>query len=175
MHVQVGDHVERGEVLFETVEGVLDVLYAMDNIIYSPLDGIVASVDAVQGSSVEKNGKLIAIYPKEALQISMLVSELDLKEIHEGDKVSIEFDWDMDGTRQVPGVVSSISRVGEEQSDKTSDAQYTAYVDFTPDETVRLDMTVSVYTQGDSAQERVDDAEGGDDESDALSTQSDHD
>ncbi len=147
MHVQVGDQVERGEVLFETVEGVLDGLYAMDNTIYSPLNGIVASVDAVQGSSVDKNGKLISIYPEEALQIAIKVSELDLKEIHEGDRVSIEFEWDMDGTRQVPGVVDSISRVGEEQSDKNADAQYTAYVNFTPDDSVRLDMTVNVYTQ----------------------------
>ena len=150
MHVQVGDRVERGEVLFETVEGVLDGLYAMDNVIYSPLNGIVATVDAVQGSAVEKNGKLISIYPEEALQVAIKVSELDLREIHEGDKVSIEFEWDLDGTRQVPGVVSSISRVGEEQTDKNSDAQYTAYIDFTPDDTVRLDMTVSVYTQAGS-------------------------
>ena len=176
MHVQVGDHVERGEVLFETVEGVLDGLYAMDNTIYSPMDGIVATVDAVQGSAVEKNGKLISVYPEEALQIAIKVSELDLKEIHEGDKVSIEFEWDMDGTRQVQGVVSSISRVGEEQTDKTSDAQYTAYVDFTPDETVRLDMTVSVYTQAGGEQERVDDADGAESgESDRLSTENDHD
>lgn len=176
MHVQVGDHVERGEVLFETVEGVLDGLYAMDNTIYSPMDGIVATVDAVQGSAVEKNGKLISIYPEEALQIAIKVSELDLKEIHEGDRVSIEFEWDMDGTRQVQGVVSSISRVGEEQTDKTSDAQYTAYVDFTPDETVRLDMTVSVYTQAGDEQERVDDADGAESgESDLLSTENDHD
>ena len=47
-------------------------------------------------------------------------------------------------------MVSSISRVGEEQTDKNSDAQYTAYIDFTPDDTVRLDMTVSVYTQAGS-------------------------
>ena len=176
MHVQVGDHVERGEVLFETVEGVLDGLYAMDNTIYSPMDGIVATVDAVQGSSVEKNGKLISVYPEEALQIAIKVSELDLKEIHEGDRVSIEFEWDMDGTRQVQGMVSSISRVGEEQTDKTSDAQYTAYVDFTPDETVRLDMTVSVYTQAGGEEERVDDADGAESgESDLLSTENDHD
>lgn len=153
MHVQVGDQVERGEVLFETVEGVLDGLYAMDNVIYSPLNGIVATVDATQGSAVEKNGKLITIYPEEALQIAIKVSELDLKEIHEGDRVSIEFEWDMDGTRQVEGRVSSISRVGEEQTDKSSDVQYTAYVDFTPDDTVRLDMTVSVYTQGDGSED----------------------
>ena len=176
MHVQVGDHVERGEVLFETVEGVLDGLYAMDNTIYSPMDGIVATVDAVQGSAVEKNGKLISVYPEEALQIAIKVSELDLKEIHEGDRVSIEFEWDMDGTRQVQGMVSSISRVGEEQTDKTSDAQYTAYVDFTPDETVRLDMTVSVYTQAGGEEERVDDADGAESgESDLLSTENDHD
>jgi len=164
MHVQVGDRVERGEVLFETVEGVLDGLYAMDNIIYSPLNGIVATVDAVQGSAVEKNGKLISIYPEEAMQVAIKVSELDLREIHEGDKVSIEFEWDLDGTRQVPGVVSSISRVGEEQTDKNSDAQYTAYINFTPDETVRLDMTVSVYTQADSDEPDPEEALFGEDD-----------
>ena len=146
LHVQVGDHVERGEVLFETVEGVLDGLYAMDNIIYSPMDGIVATVEAAQGSSIEKNGKLITVYPKDGLQIEIKVSELDLNEIHEGDKVSIEFEWDMDGTRQVEGTVSSISAVGEERTDKTTDAEYAAYINFTPDDTVRLDMTVNVYT-----------------------------
>lgn len=147
LHVQVGDHVERGEVLFETVEGVLDGLYAVDNTIYSPMDGIVASVEATQGSSIEKSGKLITVYPKDALQIEIKVSELDLNEIHEGDKVSIEFEWDMDAAKQVEGVVSSISRVGEERSEKTSDAEYSAFVNFTPDDTVRLDMTVNVYTQ----------------------------
>ena len=155
MHVQVGEHVERGEILFETVEGVLDGLYAMDNTIVSPMEGIVASVDAVQGSSVEKNGKLISVNPKEALQIEIKVSELDLKEIHEGDKVTIEFEWDMDSARQIEGVVSSISRVGEERTDKNADAVYNAYIDFTPDDFVRLDMTVSVYAKGDDGDDEA--------------------
>ena len=146
MHVQVGDTVERGEVLFETVEGVLDGLYATDNVIYSPMDGIVASVEAAQGGGVEKNGKLITVYPRDGMQIQILVSELDLNEIHEGDKVLIEFEWDMDGTHQTEGTVASISRVGEERSDKGGDAQYAAYVNFTPDDSVRLDMSVNVYT-----------------------------
>ena len=151
LQVAVGDHVERGEVLFETVEGVLDGLYAMDNVIYSPMDGIVASVEAAQGGAVEKNGKLITVYPKDSLQIEIKVSELDLNEIHEGDKVSIEFEWDMDGTRQLEGEVASISHVGEERAEKTSDAAYSAFVNFTPDDTVRLDMSVNVYTLNDSA------------------------
>ena len=151
IHVQVGDHVERGEVLFETVEGVLDGLYAVDNTIYSPMDGIVATVEATQGSSIEKNGKIITVYPREGLQIEIKVSELDLNEIKERDKVTIEFEWDMDGAHQVEGTVASISRVGEDRSDKTTDAEYLAYIDFTPDDTVRLDMTVNVYTLDGSA------------------------
>ena len=67
----------------------------------------------------------------------------------------IEFEWDMDGTRQIEGTVASISRVGEERADKNTDAAYNAYVNFTPDETVRLDMSVNVYTQ--DAEEEADD------------------
>lgn len=155
MHVQVGDVVERGEVLFETVEGVLDGLYAVDNTIYSPMEGFVATVDATQGSAVEKGGKLITVFPRDAMQIEIKVSELDLAEIHEGDKVSIEFEWDADGARQMDGVVSSISSVGADKAEgsTSADAQYSAYIDFTPDDTVRLDMSVIVYTQGDGEAE----------------------
>ena len=162
LHVQVGDVVERGEVLFETVEGVLDGLYAVDNTIYSPLDGFVASVEAAQGGAVEKGGKLITVYPKDAMQIEMKVSELDLNEIHEGDRVSIEFEWDADGTLQLDGVVSGISSVGDEKDDKSaaSDAQDSAYVDFTPVNSVRLNMSVIVYVQDadDAAEEAAEDA-----------------
>lgn len=157
LHVQVGDRVERGEVLFETVEGVLDGLFAVDNTIYSPMDGFVASVDAAQGSAVEKGGKLITVFPTDAMQIEMKVSELDLAEIHEGDRVSIEFEWDADGALQLEGVVSGISSVGDEKGEgnSSSDAQYSAYVDFTPVDSVRLDMSVIVYVQdeADSASE----------------------
>lgn len=155
MHVQVGDRVERGEVLFETVEGVLDGMYAVDNTICSPLDGIVATVEATQGSAVEKGGKLITVFPKDAMQIEIKVSELDLAEIHEGDKVLIEFEWDADGALQLDGVVSGISSVGDEKSENSTDARYSAYVDFTPVDSVRLDMSVIVYT--------LDDAEDGTD------------
>ncbi len=149
LHVQVGDHVERGEVLFETVEGVLDGLYAVDNTIPSPLDGIVASVEVAQGSAVEKGGRLITVYPSDAVQIEIKDSELDLNEIHEGDRVSIEFEWDADGALLLDGTVSAISRVGAEKADGSSggDAEYSAYVDFTPVDSVRLDMSVIVYVQ----------------------------
>ena len=147
VHVSEGDRVERGELLFETVEGTLDGLYAMDNTIVSGVDGIVASVDAAQGTHVDKGGKLITVYPRDAMQIEMLVSELDLPEIHEGDKVSIEFEWDVDARQTTEGVISGISHIGAKTDDKdtSQDAKYSVYVDFEPNANVSMDMSVIVH------------------------------
>ena len=164
MHVQVGDTVERGELLFETVEGPLDGLYAMDNAIVSNVAGVVASVDVTPGSAAAKGAKLITVYPEGSFQIEMLVSELDLRDLREGDKVSIEFDWDTEGTQRAEGVVESISHVnagaggdgaGASSSSSSAMAQYSAYINFdasaTPD--VRLGMSVIVYTADGAAAE----------------------
>ena len=97
-----------------------------------------------------------------AFQIEMLVSELDLRDLREGAKVSIEFDWDTEGTQRAEGVVESISHVnasaggdGASSSSSSAMAQYSAYVNFdasaTPD--VRLGMSVIVYTADGAAAE----------------------
>ena len=146
LHVREGDTVERGELLFETVEGALDGLYAMDNTILSGIDGIVASVEVAQGSAVAKSGRLITVYPMDAMQIEMFVSEMDLPEIHEGDQVSIEFEWDVDAAMALPGTISGISRVAAETGNAASgETQYSAYVDFTPVDAVSMDMSVVVH------------------------------
>lgn len=159
MHVSVGDPVERGELLFETVTGTLDGLYAVDNRIVSNVAGVVASVDAAPGTSVEKGAKLITVYPAGSFQIEVHVSELDLNAIHAGDKVDIEFDWDTDGTHRVTGTVASISRVnvGSGSSEEggsaapSGDAEYSAYIDFEADSTVRLGLSAMVYLAGSGA------------------------
>lgn len=158
LHVSEGDQVERGELLFETVEGALDGLYALDNTIISSLNGIVASVEVQQGGKVEKNGNLITVYPLEAMQVEMYVSEMDLPEIHEGDQVSIEFEWDVDATMPLPGTISAISRVAADTGDNTSETQYSVYVDFDPVDAVSMDMSVVVHLpdKGDEAEEDVD-------------------
>lgn len=145
LHVSEGDAVERGELLFETVEGTLDGLYAMDNTIVSGLDGIVASVEASQGSNVEKNGKLITVYPTNAMQVEMYVSEMDLPEVHEGDVVSIEFEWDVDAAMPLSGTISGISRVGSDAGESGGETKYSVYVDFDPVEAVSMDMSVVVH------------------------------
>lgn len=148
MHVQAGDSVERGELLLETVEGTLDGLYAMDNTIVSGAAGVVATVDAVPGSAVEKGAKLISIYPEGSFQIEMMVSELDLREIKEGDSVEFEFDWDTEEMQRMHGIIESISHVNVAAKDGTAasgDAEYSVYINFEPTEDVRLGMSVIVY------------------------------
>ena len=147
MHVKNGDFVERGELLFETVDGVLDGLYAPDCILTSPLSGVVASVDVTAGAAVAKGDSVVKIYPSDSMQIEISVPEEDLTELKEGQAVDIEFYWDIDETKTYTGVIASISHLSEkaaegERSDKT---YYKAYVTFTPDENVRLGMSVIVY------------------------------
>lgn len=63
--------------------------------------------------------------------------------------MQIEFNWDAEGKARFDGAVSSISYLTESQGEgaSSSGAQYAAYVDFTPDESVRIGMTVIVYVE----------------------------
>ena len=80
------------------------------------------------------------------MQIEIKVSELDLSDVQEGDKVRIEFEWDADGELSLEGTIAAISHVGAEKEGASGgDAAYSAYVDFTPVDSVRLDMSVIVY------------------------------
>ena len=147
-----GDSVERGELLFETVEGALDGLYAIDNTIVSHVAGVVASVDITPGSTVAKGEKLITVYPNGSFQIEMMISEMDLRELHEGDSVEIEFDWDTESARRMKGVIDSISHVNAVSKDgayTSNSAEYSAYINFDATEDVRLGMSAIVYLSSD--------------------------
>lgn len=149
MHVRAGDKVERGELLFETVSGTLDGLYAPDKQVVSDTVGVIASVDAGNGTSVEKGTKIATIYPEERMQVRMEISEADLPDVRVGGKASIEFNWDADSGKRYEGTIASISYLSEkaEEGAASQAANYVAYIDFEPDETVRIGMTVVVYVQ----------------------------
>ena len=79
----------------------------------------------------------------DTLQIEISVNEFDLPAIAEGDEVLITFNYDPDQPTQMKGVVSMISHLSSSQD---SEASYQAYVNFTPDENVRIGMTAVVTT-----------------------------
>ena len=152
LHVSDGDPVERGQLLFETVTGDLDGLYATGNEIVSEISGVVASVSVSAGGTVSKGDTILSIYPDDSLEIEIDVEEYDLGAIAVGDDVRVSFNWDEDGAHDTDGNVrmisylsnASTSAAGEETSTSSSDAVYKGYVSFTPDESVRLGMTVIV-------------------------------
>ena len=114
-----------------------------------PLLGLHVVVDAGNGATVEKDAKIATIYPNNAMQIKMVISEADLMDVTVGGKAEIEFNWDADSGRRFEGTISSISYLSEKKDDSAASqsAQYVAYVDFTPDETVSIGMTVIVYVE----------------------------
>lgn len=149
MHVTEGQSVTRGQLLYETVTGTLDGLYAAGNAIVSELDGIVASVSASVGASVNKGDTLLTVYPRDMMQVEMELDEYDLTEIAEGDAVSIALTYDDTGKQVFAGTVVMISRVSSAADG--SDATYQAYVEFAADENVRLGMTAVVTPVGAAA------------------------
>ena len=159
LHVENGDFVERGELLFETVDGLLDGLYATDGRVTAPTSGVVASVDAASGESVTKGASVVKLYPTASMQIELSIPEEDLFELFEGEGVDIEFYWDNDESMNYKGIIASISHLSEETTDAKK--SYKAYVTFQPDERVRLGMSVIVYPNGAGFEDGAD--EGGED------------
>lgn len=140
MHVKDGDTVERGQLLYETVTGTLDGLYATSNEIVSDVSGIVASVSIAAGSSISKGDTLMTVYPRDRMQVEIEIDEYDLEDIKEGDQIELEFNYDDSANTTAIGRVTLISHVSASTS--TSDVTYKAYIDFTADANVRLGMTV---------------------------------
>ena len=107
------------------------------------------TVDIYRSEDYASASRIGRGYPNNAMQIKMVISEADLMDVTVGGKAEIEFNWDADSGRRFEGTISSISYLSEKQSDgaASQSAQYVAYVDFTPDETVRIGMTVIVYVE----------------------------
>ena len=143
LHVKDGDVVERGQLLFETVTGTLDGLYATSNEILSDVSGVIATVSTSAGANVSKGDTLLTVYTMDTLQIEISVNEYDLAAIAEGDEVEITFNYDPDQPTQVKGTVSMISHLS---SNSDNEASYLAYVDFVPDDNVRIGMTAVITT-----------------------------
>ncbi len=142
MHVKAGDAVTRGQLLFETVTGTLDGLYATGNTITSDQSGIVAKVNVETGGVVSKGEAVATVYPREDMQVLVAIDEYDLPDIHEGDAVTIVFSYDETGEQAVTGTVALISHVSA--TTDTSDVAYNCYIDFPQNDQVRLGMTAVV-------------------------------
>ena len=165
LHVKDGDAVSRGDLLFETVTGTFDGLYATTNEIVSDVSGVIASVNTSAGANVNKGDTLLTVYTMDSLQIEISVDEYDLSAIAEGDPVTLSFHYDESNTEQTTGTVTMISHLSSAEA-SSSEASYKAYIRFTPDENVRIGMTVVANT----IDEKTDDGDAGEATGDAEQT-----
>ncbi len=146
--VKAGDIVQRGQILFETVNGTFDGTAPVSTEILAGVDGVVASLQAEQGGNISKDSLVAKIYPDGAVRVTSSVSETDLKSISVGQKVQVELDWNQETGISYEGTVTMISALGEKGEDSTF---YPVYVSFTPDEGTRYHMTALVSTLEDEA------------------------
>ncbi len=142
MHVQDGDAVERGQVLFETVEGTLGGSTWPDSTVRADVSGVVAEVMVKAGQQVSAGDVLMTVYQPESFRIRMSVPEDMLSAVSVGDEALIYFSWNEDKSAPCAGTVREISYVSE--AAEGDEPAYSVYVDFRADETVRLGMNVTV-------------------------------
>lgn len=152
--VQDGDSVQKGDLLFETLEGSFDGYYMSGSQILATADGVVAQIGLSQGGRLEKGSVAAVLYPEGAMQIQAQIAEANLGLIHVGDPVEIELNWNSDAEVRYTGVVSMISAIADssatggsgESMSSSGDVTYTVYIDFTPDADTRYGMTAVVST-----------------------------
>jgi len=143
--VQAGDTVTRGQLLFETVEGTPDGLTLENGTdIVSGVDGVVASLNVSAGGSINAGDVVAVIYPTDAMLVTAEVNESDLKDLQEGQSVTVELDYNQDEGITYEGKVEMISAVGTTAED--SDTTFPVYISFKPDENTRFGMTALVST-----------------------------
>lgn len=145
LHVSEGETVERGQLLFETVEGPLDKLIAEGRDILATTGGVIASLPLSVGGKVSKGGSAATLYPREGFQLAVVVPEDMITLIEEGDVLRFYLDWDEENPRWYEGTVSALSYISTMTTDSTT--TFTAYVDFDADESVRLGMTAVVEVE----------------------------
>ena len=144
LYVSDGDEVERGQLLFETVEGDLDAANAGDNVLYSTAAGVIAEVKATAGQKVNQGDVLLTVYPAGSYIICFTVPEDSLSTVKAGDSVKITFNWNEDEASETHGTVTEISYVSDEATQTSTSTTYSGYAAFEADESVRIGMNVVV-------------------------------
>lgn len=108
LHVQEGEQVERGQLLFTYGE-------ESDLLLSSPCDGTLMEISASVGDIVEKGQAVAKLVPYEALRIEMQVNEEELSTVSIGMDVSI-IRADDPEEKPLSGVIEEISWMAENES-----------------------------------------------------------
>lgn len=154
-----GDAVERGDLLFETLNGEFDGLYMSGNQILAEVEGTIAQLNLSQGGKIEKDSVAAVLYPSGSMRVEAKIEEANLSAIAVGDPVTVELLWNQDEEVTYDGVVSMISGIASTDSGMEESAvTYDVYINFTPDANTRYGMSAIVSTL--DAEEIIEEVDG---------------
>ena len=114
VHVQNGQQVNAGDLLFETIEGNFVPGTAHMNVIANDQSGVIAAVNTGKGKTVAADEAVIEIYPDDAMRINVSVPEDDLSRVKPGTTVQC-FLGD-DDTDPFTGIIEKISLLPNEDT-----------------------------------------------------------
>lgn len=141
-HVQNGQQVSAGDLLYETLEGTfIPGTIAMDRITADQA-GVITSVNTGTGKTVAADEALLAFYPDEAMRIAVPVPEGDLSRITLGMTVQYLPADAENSAEPLTGTIEKISLLADEATDYGTN--FTVYmIPETPCQ-LRYGMTVTV-------------------------------
>jgi len=128
IHVSEGEYVEKGELLYEVIDGEGVEIVA-------PVDGIITSCDAGNGTVIEDGQMVAGLASYDEICISVQVEEDQIGQISVGDSGALTYSYYGD-ERLFSGTVI-------EMSDVARNGSYTAYVD-SGEEPIQIGLTVEV-------------------------------
>ena len=138
--VSEGQKVKRGDALFETVTGTLANLSPVSNTVTAPADGVVQSVQAAAGATVQQNDVLATLYRQSDLWVTFDADESDLDAIAVGQQVTVTLDA-LPARDAVAGTVEAISAVNAATE---GSAKYTVSVSLADTANLREGMSATV-------------------------------
>ena len=138
VHVQDGQKVKRGDLLFEIVPDALDGLRGSDGSVTMPVDGVVLSVLAQSGEEIAKDQPMATYCEKQDMQLVCPADEEDLARIQVGMEVPVTLDAYRDET--MTGTVVSIAGASAEGG---SSASFDVTIRLPENEHVRIGMNAT--------------------------------
>ena len=134
--VSDGQHVRRGDLLFEIVPDALDGLRGGDGTVAMPEDGVLLSVSAQSGAQAAKDAVLATYCPAGAVEVVCPVDEDDLSALRVGARVGVTLDA-LPG-EALDGTVESIAHA------MNAEGGYDVTVSLRDTENVRIGMSATV-------------------------------
>ncbi|MBQ7139288.1 MAG: HlyD family efflux transporter periplasmic adaptor subunit [Clostridia bacterium] len=142
LHVQNGQQVSAGDLLYETLEGTFAPGSDSINVVSADGAGVIAAVNTGKGKTVVADEEVVDLYPDAGMRIIVSVPEGDLSRIEPGMTVQYLLPGQEDNAEPLTGTVEKISLLPDE--DTTYGTTYTVSVIPETVEHLRYGLTLTV-------------------------------